>query len=138
MSASDRREGTRHGDSGQNQESSDDGDGSTHSILRYGPQKSVDGWVIFVTGLHEESQEDDIIDMFSEHGQVKDFKLSYNRRTGQVIGYAMIEYARQSEAQDTINNFHGKRFLGKTISVHWAFVKPSVVGESTLSDIDGR
>jgi RNA-binding protein 8A len=87
--------------------------------------KSVDGWVVFVTGVHEEAQEDDIMDAFSEHGTVNKVQINVDRQTGLVKGYALVEYATQSEAQDAINNLHGSEILGKKIGVNWAFVKPS-------------
>jgi RNA-binding protein 8A len=92
---------------------------------RTGPLKSVDGWVVFVTGVHEEAQEDDIMDAFSEHGTVNKVQINVDRQTGLVKGYALVEYATQSEAQDAINNLHGTEILGNKIGVNWAFVKPS-------------
>jgi RNA-binding protein 8A len=41
-----------------------------------GPQKSVEGWVHFITGVHKEAQEDDIRDAFTEYGQVKSVFVS--------------------------------------------------------------
>lgn len=92
---------------------------------RTGPLKSVEGWVLFVTGVHEEAQEDDLMDAFAEYGTVNKVQINVDRQTGLAKGYALIELKTQSEAQDAINKLHGAELLGKKIGVHWAFVKPT-------------
>mmetsp|Transcript_2546 Transcript_2546/g.3751 ORF Transcript_2546/g.3751 Transcript_2546/m.3751 type:complete len:142 (+) Transcript_2546:99-524(+) len=88
-----------------------------------GPQKSVEGWILFVTGLHEEAEEDDLQEAFSEYAPVKYICMNRDRRTGFAKGYAFVEYETFTEAQDTINGLHGKQVLGKQVGVDWAFVK---------------
>ncbi|KAG5192417.1 putative polyadenylate-binding protein [Tribonema minus] len=87
--------------------------------------KSVEGWVIFVTGVHEEAGEDQVIDAFADFGDVKGFQMNLDRRNGFVKGYAAIEYAEETEASDAIAQMDGQELLGQTISVDWAFVSPS-------------
>jgi RNA-binding protein 8A len=104
--------------------------------FRAGPVKSVEGWVVFVTGLHEETSEDDVSEAFSEVGRVNLVRMNFDRRTGGSKGHALVEFELQSEAQDAINKMHGVQLLGKTIAVHWAFVRPT--GQTALGLNTGR
>jgi hypothetical protein len=82
---------------------------------------AIEGWVIFITGIHEEAQEEDLYEAFADFGDVKNIHLNLDRRTGFVKGYALVEYARRDEAEAAIHNMNGKELLTKVINVDWAF-----------------
>lgn len=87
-------------------------------------QKSANGWVVFATGIHPEAQEEDLRDAFEQYGRVNTITLPDDRRSGFKKGYALVEYSAFTEAQDAINELHGKELLGHPIKVDWAFAKP--------------
>ncbi|KAK1927959.1 putative RNA binding protein [Papiliotrema laurentii] len=85
--------------------------------------RSVEGWIVIVTGLNEETQEEDLQDLFGEFGEVKNLSMALNRRTGYVMGYALIEYGTKEEAEAAIKGTSNTTFLEKTITTDFAFAK---------------
>ena len=86
-----------------------------------GPVKSVEGWIVFVWNVHEEAQEEDILDAFGEYGDVRNIHVNLDRRTGFVKGYVLIEYAERKEADTAIKAMNGADMLGQTLGCDFAF-----------------
>lgn len=71
------------------------------------PVKSIDGYILCVTNLHEDTTEEEIIDAFMETAEVKEIQLNQDRRTGLGKGYAFVLIQSKSDAEASLQNLNG-------------------------------
>jgi RNA recognition motif-containing protein len=75
---------------------------------------------LFVGNLSFQTMENDLQDYFSQAGTVTSVNLMLDKATGRSRGFAFIEFATAEEASKAVEQFHGKEFQGRTLTVNVA------------------
>lgn len=75
---------------------------------------------IFVGNLTNDVTEEDLTNLFSEYGQVKEVKIIRDMFTQQTKGFGFVEMPGLADAQKAINGINTKEFKGKKLVVNEA------------------
>src|SRR5713101_4681893 len=75
---------------------------------------------IYVGGLPYSATEEDLENLFAEHGAVKDATVITDRYTGQAKGFGFIEMEDDAEAEKAISALNGTQMGGRTLTVNEA------------------
>lgn len=94
-------------------------------------QRSMEGWTLFITGLHPEQSEDDLKDAVGDAagGVVKEVRMPLDHRTGFVKGYALVDFQSFSGAKQVVELAQRGQLnnLGKTLGASWAFLTEPII-----------
>ena len=75
---------------------------------------------LYVGNLNFRTTSDELREMFSQAGEVENATVVEDRDTGRSRGFAFVEMATQEGAAAAIEQFNGKEFGGRTLTVNEA------------------
>lgn len=75
---------------------------------------------LFVGNLPYSATQEQIEDLFTPHGEIREVKLIIDRATGRSKGIAFVEYVNEDDAQKAIEAVHGTELDGRALIVNVA------------------
>jgi len=75
---------------------------------------------LYVGNLSFETTENDLQDLFEQHGAVNEVHLMMDRMTGKSRGFAFVTMNDGAQANAAISVLNGREFNGRTLTVNEA------------------
>ncbi len=75
---------------------------------------------IYVGNLSFDTTQDELRDLFAQHGEVTDLHVPTDRETGRPRGFAFVEMPDDGQAQAAIDAINGTELGGRTLNVNEA------------------
>ncbi len=83
---------------------------------------------LYVGNLSFQSSNEDLQEMFAAAGTVVSASIVTDRETGRSKGFGFVEMSSKTEGEAAINQFNGKEFNGRNITVNEARPKEERTG----------
>ena len=75
---------------------------------------------IYVGNLSFQAEQEDLLDLFSQYGEVAKCSLPLDRETGRKRGFAFVEMATDADEQKAIDDLQNVEWMGRMIRVNKA------------------
>ncbi|KAG8079675.1 hypothetical protein GUJ93_ZPchr0007g5833 [Zizania palustris] len=92
---------------------------------RSGPPPIRDTYSLLVLNITFRTTEDDLFPLFDKYGEVVDFYIPRDRRTGDSRGFAFVRYKYEDEAHKAVDRLDGRVVDGREIMVQFAKYGPN-------------
>ena len=79
---------------------------------------------IFVAKLNYQTQENELRELFENHGTVDSVKIVWDREKNQSKGFGFVEMPIDAEGQNAISQLNDSEFQGRTIVVKRSEPRP--------------
>ncbi|EGG24599.1 RNA-binding region RNP-1 domain-containing protein [Cavenderia fasciculata] len=92
---------------------------SNNSICNNNNNSSAENEV-FVGGIARNTTEEELQDLFSTIGNVKQVRIMKDRSNGENKGYGFVSFANKSNCKEAVVQFNNKEFKGKNLRVKFS------------------
>ena len=75
---------------------------------------------IYVGNLSFQAEQEDLLDLFSQYGEVSKCSLPLDRETGRKRGFAFVEMSNDADEQKAIDDLQNVEWMGRMIRVNKA------------------
>ena len=75
---------------------------------------------IYVGNLSFQAEQEDLLDLFSQYGEVSKCSLPLDRETGRKRGFAFVEMVNDADEQKAIDDLQNVEWMGRMIRVNKA------------------